>query len=471
THGTPLTWPTHTHHPHPTPLPTYAFQHHRYWLNAHTRPQPADADRNAHALLSTPIRIAGTDATLHTAHLTPHTHPHLISHTSGGTPHLPTSTLVELALHAGAGEPAARSTLERLTVRAPLALPARTTLQLQTRTTPTDDPQRRTVTVFASRANDVDGAWIAVAEGLVRVDGPGEAPAGPPSGPGEEIRVRLSDEARDEAGRYGLHPSLLEAVVLGRQDGAPEGSSLVPVEWSGVRVHAAGAAAVRAVVTQQAESTVSIRITDEDGKPVADVDSLVYRVIADEEFAFAQDAEPGVGVVDPSRRAAHVGAGGFGDPGAGGGRESMAQRLAGLPDAEAQEEMLTEVCEAVAAVLGHADATAVDPEASFHELGFDSLTAVELRNRLSALTGSTLSATVVFDHPTPTALAVELLARLVRPAGRGPGRLGGASAPAERDRTDADLDAATRDVAQEIATASEEEIFDFIDKQLGRTSD
>ncbi|MEU7039418.1 phosphopantetheine-binding protein, partial [Streptomyces sp. NPDC046237] len=356
--------------------------------------------------------------------------------------------------------------LERLTVRTPIALPARTTLQLQTRTTPTDDPQRRTVTVFASRANDADGMWIEVAEGLVHVDGPGEAPAGPPSGPGEEIQVRLSDEARDEAGRYGLHPSLLEALVLGRQDGAPEGSSLVPVEWSGVRVRAAGAAAVRAVVTQQAESTVSIRITDEDGEPVADVDSLVYRVIADEKFAFAQDAEPGVGVADPSRRAAHVSVGGSGDQGAGGGRESMAQHLAGLPDAEAQEEMLTAVCAAVAAVLGHADATVVDPEASFHELGFDSLTAVDLRNRLSALTGSTLSATVVFDHPTPTALAAELLARLVRPAG-----LGGASAPAERDRLDADLDAATRDVAQEIATASEEEIFDFIDKQLGRTSD
>ncbi|MFI8829333.1 type I polyketide synthase, partial [Streptomyces sp. NPDC053431] len=460
THGTPLTWPTHTHHPHPTPLPTYAFQHHRYWLNATTRPQQAEADRGAHALLSTPIRIAGTDHTVHTAHLTPHTHPHLIGHTPGGTPHLPTSTLVELALQAGKADGTAAATLERLTVRTPLALPARTTLQLQTRTTPTDDPLRRTVTVFASRANDVDDAWIEVAEGLVRTGGPSGDAADRTAGPGEEILARLSDEALDEAGRYGLHPSLLEAVVLGRPGEVPEGSALVPVEWSGVRVYAAGATAVRAVVTQRAEHTVSIRVTDEHGQPVADVDSLVYRVVPDEEFAFARYAEPVPAAGDPGHRAVHVSVGGDAD--AGGGRESLARRLAGLPDAEAQEAMVTEVSAAVAAVLGHADVHSVDPEASFHELGFDSLTAVELRNRLSALTGSPLSATVVFDHPTPTALAAELLARLLREAGPGQQQAGDpVAAPAE----------ATARQAEEISFDSEEELFAFIDNQLGRTSD
>ncbi|MEV8639056.1 SDR family NAD(P)-dependent oxidoreductase [Streptosporangium sp. NPDC051023] len=75
-------------------------------------------------------------------------------------------------------------------------------------------------------------------------------------------------------------------------------------------------------------------------------------------------------------------------------------------------ELLRMVRTQVAAVLGHADASAARPNQAFREAGFDSLMAVDLRRRLNAVTGLTLPATVVFDHPTPTALAERIHADL-----------------------------------------------------------
>ncbi|MFA7755831.1 SDR family NAD(P)-dependent oxidoreductase [Streptomyces sp. NRRL B-2790] len=94
-----------------------------------------------------------------------------------------------------------------------------------------------------------------------------------------------------------------------------------------------------------------------------------------------------------------------------GAAAALATRLAGLAPAEQEERLLEHIRSQSAAVLGHASAEDVLPTAHFLELGFDSLTAIDLRRRLSAATGLHLPAGLAFDHPTPARLARHLLTR------------------------------------------------------------
>ncbi len=103
------------------------------------------------------------------------------------------------------------------------------------------------------------------------------------------------------------------------------------------------------------------------------------------------------GLVPTARRRAKVAAG------------SLARRLAEVPEAEREALVLGEVREHAAAILGHPSPDAIDPQENFKDLGFDSLGAVELRNRLSEATGVRLEATLVFDHPNCAAIAAYLL--------------------------------------------------------------
>ncbi|MEV4316931.1 type I polyketide synthase [Actinocrispum sp. NPDC049592] len=159
----------------------------------------------------------------------------------------------------------------------------------------------------------------------------------------------------------------------------------------------------------------------------------------------------------------------------------LADRIAGL-DEPGQGQVLLEVIRTeVAGVLGHTSPAGIPADRGFLDMGFDSLTAVELRNRLDTVTGLRLPTTLVFDYPTPTALAEHLRVSVV------PAR---ASAADELDRLaagwdtlgDGEKDELTQRLQDllrrlggnaagpvDLSSASDDEIFDLIDTEFGDT--
>jgi acyl transferase domain-containing protein/acyl carrier protein len=171
-------------------------------------------------------------------------------------------------------------------------------------------------------------------------------------------------------------------------------------------------------------------------------------------------------------------------------RDSLRRRLAAVAEHEREGVVLHTVCAHVATVLGYGSQAAVEAHLTFKELGFDSLAAVELRNRLLATTGLALPATLVFDHPTPLALADHLLAEL------GPDAVAAAEPfDSELDELERRLAALPADDAERLrlrrrlqtilsglgaepapagvavgelmSSATAEDVFDFIDRELG----
>jgi acyl carrier protein len=177
-------------------------------------------------------------------------------------------------------------------------------------------------------------------------------------------------------------------------------------------------------------------------------------------------------------------------PGAG---APLREQLAGLPPAEQAQLIVDVVRTEAAATLGHSSADAVEAERAFRDLGFDSLTAMELRDRLTAVTGLRLPATLIFDYPTPAVLGEFLWTEKFQEKSEPVPLLG------ELDRLESFLSGTTTPddithqlvaarlqgflaqwskiglqrkseaVAQKIESATDDEIFEFINKELGRS--
>jgi len=169
------------------------------------------------------------------------------------------------------------------------------------------------------------------------------------------------------------------------------------------------------------------------------------------------------------------------------GAGTLAQRLAAVGEGEREAVVLELVRGQVAFVLGYDSPAVIDSELAFRDLGLDSLGAVELRNRLAQATGLRLLPTLVFDHPTPTAVARFLRQRVgdiapARPAidvelDRVGAMLASIAQGDERERVDARLRTLLASAvgttragvatSEQIEAASAEEIFELIDTGLG----
>ncbi|MEU8509578.1 type I polyketide synthase, partial [Streptomyces brevispora] len=314
-------------------LPTYAFQRSRYW----PEPAPITAadvgsaglDPADHPVLGAAIELADTGELLLSGRISLRTHPWLADHAVAGTVLLPGAAFAELAVRAA--DEAGCHTVEELTLQSPLLMPADTAVRLQVRVGAADAHGSRSLDLFSCREDATPPHWTAHATGVLTADAttrkpppapaPDDAGSWPPPGAvpipvddlyerfhasgygygpafrgltsawrrGDEIftEVHLPEDQHRSSSAFGVHPALLDAALQGlflraqpeTGPGPDRPSAGLPFSWSGVRLHASGATALRVRLGFRPDGSVSIDATDPNGLPVASVEALAVRPI------------------------------------------------------------------------------------------------------------------------------------------------------------------------------------------------
>ncbi|MFF2331915.1 MULTISPECIES: type I polyketide synthase, partial [unclassified Streptomyces] len=302
-------------------LPTYAFQHQHFWIEpTHLAGGAVQAGLTAldHPLLTASTQLPDSDAFLLTGRISLATRPWLAEHDVLGSVLVPGTGLLEFALQAG--HEANCPVVQELTLRTPMLLPARGALQVRVMVGAPDDSGARGVSVHSRDEADAGAAWVLHAEGTLTTaatPAPVVEEVWPPAGAtpvdtadayaylldrgyaygpvfqglrgawqrDDDVfaEVALPEQAHADAGRFGLHPALLDAtmhalLVLDRGTDAP---TLLPFVWSGVNLQATGATALRVRISR---TTGAMVIADATNSPVMTVDSLVSRPVSAEQL-------------------------------------------------------------------------------------------------------------------------------------------------------------------------------------------
>ncbi|MBL1102637.1 type I polyketide synthase, partial [Streptomyces coffeae] len=301
-------------------LPTYAFQHEHYWPSR----SPLLADLSGvglepagHPLVGAVVTVAGSEELVMSGTLSTAALPWLAEHRVGGRVFFPGTGFLELAIRAA--DQVGCDRVDELTIAAPLVLPEQGAIQIQLRIAESDEHGHRGVRFYSRPAGTTTGDWNLHATGVltsgaltaefdttawpppgavpVDLDGvyEGYARAGLEYGPafrglravwrrGDEafVETALLDQA-PEAGSFGVHPALLDAVLHASVFAGEESTErMLPFSWNGVSLHASGAAVLRARVVRSGPDTVAVAATDVDGTPVVSVDSLTLRASSGE---------------------------------------------------------------------------------------------------------------------------------------------------------------------------------------------
>ena len=481
------------------PLPSYAFQRQSYWLDsgrAAAAAPAAGAARGIHPLLGTVTGLAHTGEVLLAGEVSARTHPWLAEHQVRGEAVAPGSLFVELALTA-----AARSgcgAVDELVLHAPLPVPADAAVQLQVAVGAPEGSGARPLEVYCRRADaDAGQPWTRHATGTLAPAAPTAAPAASPApwpppgavaaepgavgallaaagigyGPafqglralwqlGEEVfaEVALDPGLHEQARQFALHPALLDAALqpmalASAADGAAAEPLARPFAWHGVTVDTPGATAVRVTLRRTGGDRVEVALADDAGRPLARIDSLVLRAADGGTEPLTVPAVP----LSPAARPAPP-------KDAGTAPGGWSERLAGQSESEQLRLLRELVCAQTASVLGHPAGHRVPADQAFRDIGFNSVMAVELCNRLNSATGVRLPAVSVFDHPTPEALAARLRAKALPDTAGGPAAL----LHARLDEVETVLNAADGDTLATATARLQALLWKFSDLAHGR---